>query len=243
MHTEADPSRLGGTAVCGFSTVGSVGVIATSHLIKSLELEPMGTVLHPKFPAVALIHDSVPKHPVRVYQGEGMGVFTSEIQFPSEHDVYFANTVLEWFTKGGFDRLVVIDGVVSNDLGIKEESELWGVSSTTIGREELDNSSIQRIQQGVVMGIAGYLIAEGERRGLDVTALLAECNPMYPDARAALIAVEGLSELIGIEVPVGGLLEDAKDIEERVREAFERAQAAALPAPPDEDEDDVPMVY
>ena len=244
LHSEADPSRLGGTAVCGFSTVGSVGVIATSRLIGSLELNPMGTVLHPKFPAVALIHDSVPKHPVRVYQGEGIGVFTSEIQFPSEHDVYFANTVLEWFTKGGFDRLVVIDGVVSNDLGIKEDSELWGVSSTSAGRLQLDNSSIQRIQQGVVTGIAGYLIAEGERRGLDVTALLAECNPMYPDARAALIAVEGLSELIGIEVPVGGLLEDAKNIEERVREAFERAQSTALPAPgPEEDDDDVPMVY
>ena len=181
---------------------------------------------------------------MRVYQGEGVGVFTSEIQFPSEHDVYFANTVLEWFTKGGFDRLIVIDGVVSNDLGIKEESELWGVSSTGIGREQLDNSSIQRIQQGVVAGIAGYLIAEGERRGLEVTALLAECNPMYPDARAALIAIEGLSDLVGIEVPVGGLLEDAKNIEERVREAFERAQATALPAPgSDDDEDDVPMVY
>ena len=95
LHSEADPSRLGGTAICGFSTVGSVGVIATSHLISSLELNPMGTVLHPNFPAIALIHDSVPKHPVRVYQGEGVGVFTSEIQFPSEHDVYFANTVLE----------------------------------------------------------------------------------------------------------------------------------------------------
>ena len=244
LHSDADPSRLGGTAVCGFSTVGSVGVIATSHLISSLQLSPMGTVLHPKFPAVALIHDSVPKHPVRVYQEDGIGVFTSEIQFQSEHDVYFANTVLEWFTKGGFKRLVVIDGVVSNDLGIKEDSELWGVSSTSLGREQLDNSSIQRIQQGIVTGIAGYLIAEGERRGLDVTALLAECNPMYPDARAALIAVEGLSELSGIEVPVGGLLEDAKNIEERVREAFERAQATALPAPvQDEDDDDVPMVY
>ena len=66
-----------------------------------------------------------------------------------------------------------------------------GVSSTSVGRDQLDNSSIQRIQQGVVTGIAGYLIAEGERRGLDVTALLAECNPMYPDARAAIIAVEG----------------------------------------------------
>ena len=242
LHSEADPSRLGGTAVCGFSTVGSVGVIATSHLISSLQLSPMGTVLHPRFPAVALIHDSVPKHPVRVYQGDGIGVFTSEIQFTSEHDVYFANTVLEWFTKGGFDRLVVIDGVVSNELGIKEESELWGVSSTSVGRDQLDNSSIQRIQQGVVTGIAGYLIAEGERRGLDVTALLAECNPMYPDARAAIIAVEGLSELVGIDVPVEGLLEDARNIEERVREAFEKAQSNALPAPDsDDDEDDVPM--
>ena len=242
LHSEADPSRLGGTAVCGFSTVGSVGVIATSHLISSLQLSPMGTVLHPRFPAVALIHDSVPKHPVRVYQGDGIGVFTSEIQFTSEHDVYFANTVLEWFTKGGFDRLVVIDGVVSNELGIKEDSELWGVSSTSVGRDQLDNSSIQRIQQGVVTGIAGYLIAEGERRGLDVTALLAECNPMYPDARAAIIAVEGLSELVGLEVPVEGLLEDARNIEEKVREAFEKAQSNALPAPnSDDDEDDVPM--
>ena len=243
LHSEADPSSLGGTAVCGFSTVGSVGVIATSHLISSLEMNPMGTVLHPQFPAIALIHDSVPKHPVRVYQGEAIGVFTSEIQFPSEHDVYFANTVLEWFTKGGFERLVVIDGVVSNDLGIKEESELWGVSSTPSGREQLDISSIQRIQQGIVTGIAGYLIAEGERRGLDVTALLAECNPMYPDARAALIAVEGLSELSGIDVPVGGLLEDAKNIEEKVREAFERAQATDLPPPEPDDDDDVPMIY
>ena len=242
LHSEADPSRLGGTAVCGFSTVGSVGVIATSHLISSLQLSPMGTVLHPRFPAVALIHDSVPKHPVRVYQGDGIGVFTSEIQFTSEHDVYFANTVLEWFTKGGFDRLIVIDGVVSNELGIKEDSELWGVSSTSVGREQLDKSSIQRIQQGVVTGIAGYLIAEGERRGLDVTALLAECNPMYPDARAAIIAVEGLSELVGVEVPVEGLIEDARNIEERVREAFEKAQSNALPAPDsDDDEDDVPM--
>ena len=66
LHAEADPSRLGGTAICGFSTVGSVGVIATSHLISSLKLDVMGTVLHPQFPAIALIHDSVPKHPVRV---------------------------------------------------------------------------------------------------------------------------------------------------------------------------------
>ena len=244
LHSTADPTRLGGTAICGFSTVGSVGVIAMSHIIQTMELDPMGTVLHPEFPAIALIHDSVPKHPVRVYQGDGLGVFIAEIQFPPQNDVHFGETVLEWFTKGGFDRLIVVDGVVSNELGIKEESDLWGVSSTSIGRSSLDNSGIQRIQQGIVSGISGYLIAEGERRGLDVTALLAECNPMYPDARAALIAIEGISELMDMEIPVQGLLEDARAIEERVREAFERAQANALPAPDTErDDDEVRMVY
>jgi uncharacterized protein len=244
LHAEADPSRLGGTAICGFSTVGSVGVITTSHLISALGLDAMGTVLHPQFPAIALIHDSVPKHPVRVYQGEGLGVFTSEIQFPNEKDIYFGETVLEWFTKGGFDRLIVVDGVISNELGIKEEGELWGVSSTQEGRDQLDKVGIRRIQQGIVSGIAGYLIAEGERRGLEVSALLAECNPMYPDARAALIAVEGVSELIDREIPIQDLLNDARNIEERVREAFNRAQKTALPAPIDDDDDDeVQMVF
>ena len=243
LHAEADPSRLGGTAICGFSTVGSVGVIATSHLISALELDVMGTVLHPQFPAIALIHDSVPKHPVRVYQGDGIGIFTSEIQFPNEKDVYFGETVLEWFTKGGFNRLIVIDGVISKELGIKEEGELWGVSSTKEGREQLDKAGIRRIQQGIVSGIAGYLIAEGERRGLEVSALLAECNPMYPDARAALIAVEGVSELIDKEIPIQELLNDARNIEERVREAFNRAQKTALPAPSDDDDDEVQMIF
>ena len=245
LHAEADPNRLGGTAICGFSTVGSVGVITTSHLISALELDVMGTVLHPQFPAIALIHDSVPKHPVRVYQGDGLGVFTSEIQFPNEKDVYFGETVLEWFTKGGFDRLIVIDGVISNDLGIKEEGELWGVSSTQDGRDQLDKAGIRRIQQGIVSGIAGYLIAEGERRGLEVSALLAECNPMYPDARAALIAVEGVSELIDREIPIQDSLNDARNIEERVREAFSRSQKTALPAPNDDDDDDdeVQMIF
>ena len=59
-----------------------------------------------------------------------------------------------------------------------------------------------------------------------------------------MIAIEGLSELTGIEIPVKGLLEDAKNIEERVREAFERAKSTALTAPGfEEDDDDVRMVY
>ena len=244
LQSGADPSTLGGVAVCGLTTVGSVGVIAASHLIASLGLKPMGTVLHPEFPAVALIQESVPKHPVRVYQGEEMGVFISEIQFPQASDFQFGNTVLEWFQKGGFDKLVIIDGLVSEDLGLKEDGDIWGVASLQSGRDALDAGGIQRIQQGIVTGVSGFLLAEGERQGLDITVLLAECNPVYPDARAALIAVESLCDLMDIEIPVQTLLDEAREIENRVREAFERAQSSALPAPKDDpDDDEISMVY
>ena len=121
---------------------------------------------------------------------------------------------------------------------------IWGVASLQSGRDALDTVGIQRIQQGIVTGVSGFLLAEGERQGLDITVLLAECNPVYPDARAALIAVESLCDLMDIEIPVQTLLDEAREIENRVREAFERAQSSALPAPKDDpDDDEISMVY
>ncbi len=231
LHKDADP-RTGGVAICGFSTVGMVGVIAASHMISQLELKQLGTVLNAEFPAMALIHHEVPKHPVRVYQGDGVGVFTAEVRFGPERDVLFANTVLEWFTKGGFDSLIIIDGVARENLDDRE-GDLYGVGSLPAGRERLKSAGIDPVRQGIVSGIAGYLIAEGDRLGLDITAILADCSPMYPDARAAALAVEAVSELTGIDVPLSSLLEDARRIEDSVREVFENSQTM-LPAPEDD---------
>ena len=55
LHGDADASKLGGTAVCGFSSTGMVGVIAASHMIRAWDLEQMGTVLDENFPAMALV--------------------------------------------------------------------------------------------------------------------------------------------------------------------------------------------
>lgn len=224
LHKDADPSKTGGVAICGFSNVGMVGSIATSHVVKALNLEQLGTVIDRNFPPVALIQNEVPQHPVRVYQGDGVGVFTSDLQFPGHTDVKFAETVLEWYTAGGFDKLYVIDGIVTGELGSKEEGELFGVASSDAGRVRLRQAQVEPVKQGVVAGISGWLLAEGDRRGFDVTALLAECNPMYPDARAAAIATEALSDLIDVDIPLDGLLADAQRIEENVRQMFEAAQ-------------------
>ena len=48
LHQDADPTTSG-VAICGFSTVGMVGVIAASHVIRQLNLNQLGTVLNPEF--------------------------------------------------------------------------------------------------------------------------------------------------------------------------------------------------
>ena len=236
LHQDADP-RTGGVAICGFTTAGMVGVIATSHIIKELNLKQLGTVMHSDFPAIALIHNEVPKHPVRVYQGDGVGIFTSEIQFGNETDLPFASTVLEWFTKGGFDRLIIVDGLVRPEKELSQ-GELFGVGSIKASRERLKGLDIEPIQQGIVAGITGFLLGEGDRLGIDITALLSEANPMYPDARAAAIAVEAISDLTGIEIPLTDLLENARAIEDNVRNIIENA-SQMLPAPEENNVTDI----
>jgi uncharacterized protein len=234
LQDGADP-RTGGVAIAGFTTAGMVGVIAASHIIKTLKMRQLGTVLNAEFPAVALIHNEVPKHPVRVYQGDGIGVFTSEIQFKNEQDIMFASTVLEWFTKGGFDRLIIIDGLVgTNDIA---SGQLFGVGSSETARVRLRNAGIEPIQQGIVAGITGFLLGEGDRLGIDVTALLAEASPLYPDARAAALAVEAIGDLTGFEIPLSELLENAQTIESSVQEVIENSRTM-LPGPEIDIEDD-----
>ena len=233
LKSGADPTT-GGVAIAGFTTAGMVGVIAASHIIRTLRLNQLGTVLNADFPAVALIQDEIPKHPVRVYQGNGIGVFTSEIKFQDKQDIMFASTVLEWYTKGGFDKLIIIDGVTSNDKQL-EQGELYGVGSSKSARDDLKRAGIEPIQQGIVAGITGFLLGEGDRLGIDVTALLAEASPMYPDARAAAIAIEAVCDLTGLEIPLGELLENAREIENSVRDVFENT-ATMLPAPEEKDD-------
>ena len=112
---------------------------------------------------------------------------------------------------------------------------VYGVGSSSRARLRLKQAGIEPIQQGIVAGITGFLLGEGDRLGIDVTALLAEASPMYPDARAAALAIEAVCDLTGLEIPLTELLENAREIENSVREVFEKSMTM-LPGPEEDEE-------
>ena len=115
LHKDADPTTNWGCNLRLFDSRNGRCYRCITY-DQPVEFETTGNCSNAEFPAMALVHHEVPKHPVRVYQGDGVGVFTAEVRFGPERDVLFANTVLEWFTKGGFDQLIVIDGVARENL-------------------------------------------------------------------------------------------------------------------------------
>jgi len=65
---------------------------------------------------------------------------------------------------------------------------------------------------------------------------------MYPDARAAALAVEAITDLTGLDITLSTLIEDARRIEESVQEVLRKAQTM-LPAPDESIDDGMdPMV-
>ena len=58
---------------------------------------------------------------------------------------------------------------------------------------------------------------------------------MYPDARAAALAIEAVCDLTGLEIPLTELLENAREIENSVREVFEKSMTM-LPGPEEDEE-------
>ena len=63
----------------------------------------------------------------------------------------------------------------------------------------MENAGIEPIQQGIVAGITGFLLGEGDRLGIGRYSFVAEASPMYPDARAAALAIEAVCDLTGLK--------------------------------------------
>ena len=77
---------------------------------------------------------------------------------------------------------------------------------------------IPLLKHGVVGGMTGVMMGEGRRRGIDLSAIMAEANPGIPDARAAARIIEKLDLLFpAIHLDPEPLLEEAARIEEQIK--------------------------
>jgi len=216
----------GGTLLSAFPSVGMVSTIAGGYIAEALKMERVAYVVSDDIPPAALVQDGVPTYPLRIVGKKNISVLSSEFQIPLGLAGQMARTALGWSAANGFDMVIGLEGLMTEQTpGVETESRLYAVGSTGIAREMIDRAGIEQFKTGMITGVSGAMLSEGELLGRDVIVLLASASPLYPDARGAARLVEGVRKLLPkLEVDLKELYEEAERIEENVKATVEKTK-------------------
>jgi uncharacterized protein len=226
IHESAD--LRGATVVVGFPGVGFSSPIAANYLIKQQGMTKVGHVVSGDFPPVASIHDYEPQHPMRIYQKDKVVAVVAE--FVPQGDLIrpLGIHLLKWAMEGGAARILIYDTMSPSDLQtFMQDRAIYSVGATREDRIALDEAGMDLIEEGMVTGLSGVLLAEGASIGVPVIGILTEAHPMFPDVRAAIMLLEESAKVVPqLHVEMTELEESAGEVEDAVKDQV--AQASQL---------------
>jgi len=219
----------GGALVTAFPSVGMVGSIAAMYIADQLKMERIAYIVSKEVPPAAVVQDGIPTYPFRVLGRDGLSIMTSEFQIPLSLAGDLATTVIDWAQKNGYSMVIGLEGLVTGQEATVTEPEkdvkVFGVGSTQRMRDIVKGAGVEQFSTGLITGVSGALLSEGERAEKDVICLLVGANAMYPDARGAAKLVEALTKLLpNLELDLKELYQEAEKIEENVRATVERTR-------------------
>lgn len=219
----------GGALVTAFPSVGMVGSIAATYIADALKMDRIAYVVSQEVPPAAIVQDGIPIYPFRVLGRDGLSIMTSEFQIPLSFAGELATTIMDWAEKSGYSLVIGLEGLMAGQEATvvepEKETKVFGVGSTQRMRDVLKKAGVEQFSTGMITGVSGALLSDGERNGKDIICLLVPANPMYPDARGAAKLVDTLTRLLpGLQLDVKELYQEAEKIEENVRATVERTK-------------------
>ena len=221
--------------IVAFPTVGLISSIAGRYIIDTLKLEEVGTIVSKSFMPAAVIHNSRPSPPVRIYAGKkecGVGgscdqlvVIISEFMPPWDSVKPLVDKIFDWAKKKGCKIIVSFEGMHVVDA---KNPKVFGVASTPEMKKTLQQYEIEEVKEGMITGDSGVFLYEGMLQKRDVICLLAEAHASYPDSRAAGLLLEKLDKMLPeIAINLEPLYKEADEIEKRIRDLIKQSRPTA----------------
>jgi Archaeal enzymes of ATP-grasp superfamily len=211
-------------AILGFPSVGLVGSILTSFVIRELKMEIIAGIMSPDLPPYSIIHEGTPYPPVRVCGGirenkskdyGDLIIVTSEVTPKPEHAYKFVAALMDLFKEFGITKVIALEGIPQ----FEENEPILACGSSQLAKDKIDELGLKRLDDGLVRGPTGILLYEGYYSNIDVLAMLCPANPAFPDPRAAAGALGPLSKLIPeLSIDLEPLYKEAEDIENKIKE-------------------------
>ncbi|MDF1558542.1 MAG: PAC2 family protein [ANME-2 cluster archaeon] len=226
MHKYKDMDLKGSTLINGFPSSSLMNSIVASYLINVMNLDQICGLDADEFPPIAMIYDSKPKFPARIYASEEakLVVFMSEFTPLPEMARDIARFVLSYAEDAQCSRILSPETQIIENDGFK----LFGIGSTDADREELTKLGLDPLMHSMIPGISGVLLNEGRLRNINVIVPVAVRGPETSDARTAAQVIEIIDRMIPtIKIDLQPLYKEAEGVEKYLKSLREQAAKPA----------------
>jgi uncharacterized protein len=237
LHEYRDEKYDGALMIVGFPSVGLVSSIAANFIIRTGKLDRVAGITASGFPPFTLVHEGVPSPPVRIYAGERkcddgepcQQIVAVAAEFMPRPDLVqpLVSRLLDYASAKGIKTVVVMEGI---DQPGAEEPKILGVGSTNASRDILKKYDIDEMKEGMVSGISGVMLFEGDMRDIDVICLLGPARANFPDARWSAKLLEVIAKMLPeIKIDPEPLFKEAEEIEKQIRMAMQSVEQQKKP--------------
>lgn len=222
MEKQTIPSEA--TMIMGLPDVGLVGLIATSYMISELNLEEIAYMDSDLLPPVVVLHQGLPRAPLRFYGNQNLIAVISELAVPAPAVYTVIREIVNWGQAKKVKRIVSMGGIPVENRQTIKEPKVFGAASNQELLDILTKSGVNIMNEGYMVGPQALSMRYSINKKVPAIAILAQSFYNYPDPQAAAIVLKELSKISDVKVDVSKLLEKGEEIRLKARDVMKRTQ-------------------
>ncbi len=216
--------------------VGNVAIIVATYLRRKLNFKELGEIEASHFfdPIGVMVRDNVveaPQFPQNKFYywknkagGGDIILFIGDDQ-PSTKAYELANCVLDMGLRFQVKRIYTCAAALTR-IHHTEQPKVWGVATSQQLADDLKRYNLVERGNLQISGLNGLLLGVTKEKDIEGVCLLGEV-PMYAtriqNPMAALMVLEVLAKMLGIEVDTAELAQLAKETKERMKQVAAEA--------------------
>lgn len=211
------------TLINGLPDVGLVGLVAASHIVSSLKMKEVGTVESDLFPPMIVLHNGLPKSPIRLYANQSLVVIMAETAIPALLTRSLADAIVNWAASRKVEMMISIGGMaVQNRQDLEVPRVFAALSDKSLEKKLGDAAEV--LGEGYIVGAYALMLRKCAEMGLPAITLLTQSFYNHPDPEAAAAAINALNKILGLKVEVSDLLQKGEEIRLRAKDVMKRTQ-------------------
>ncbi len=237
--------KEGATFILGFASLGLLGSIIGNTFIDQVpDIKEIGFITSEFLPPISTFYDGVLKSPFRLYYSEEYNIIIgiSEVPFnisSAYNDL--AKTICNWALSDDVKakEIVVFQGIPQK--GMIDEFPVYYASQDN-KIDNLEKDGVKKVKKGIITGPEATIINEALTNKLKPLAFF---TPVYqiPTPEGAASIIEVLNKHYDMNLKIDKLLEQGKEIKEKMLELAEKARQYQRKQIPEGEEDEYTQYY